>query len=97
MSINERAANWWAERFELAEKRDQFKSALLKHLPDGDWSIYNDYDPQGYLLDAVREVTECRGFMFSGDGLVPRKTGMIREDDKLIAKEGYGAPWEEVL
>jgi len=97
MSINEKAANWWAERFGIANKREQFKAALLKHLPDCDWSIYNDYDPESHLLDAVREVTECRGCMFSGDGLLPRKTGMFREGEKLMAKEGYGAPYLEVL
>lgn len=97
MNINEKAANWWSERFGLTDKREQFKSALLKRLPDGDWTTYNDYDPEGLLFDAVSEVTECRGFMFSGDGLFPRKTGIYRQGNKLMAKEGYGAPWEEVL
>lgn len=97
MSINEKAAQWWSERFGLADKRDQLKAALIKHLPDGDWDTYNDYDPEGPLLTAVREVTECRGCMFSGDGLFPRKTGLRREGDKLFGKEGYGAPDVEVL
>ena len=97
MSIKEKAANWWAERFGLADKREELKAALIKHLPDGDWDIYNDYDPQGPLLAAVREVVECRGYMFSGDGLFPRKTGLRCTDGKLYGKDGYGALDVEVL
>ena len=93
MNINEIAAQWWADRFEIKDKREELKEALLKHLPDGDWKTYNDYDPDGPLLLAVSEVTECRGFMFSGDGLFPRKTGLHRRGDILVAKEGYGADW----
>lgn len=97
MTVNEQAAKWWGERFGIAEKRQQFEQALIKHLPDEDWYTYNDYDPDGFLLDAVREVVECRGNMFSGDGLFPRKTGLRRYDNVLFAKEGYGAPWERVV
>lgn len=97
MTTNERAANWWAERFGLEDKREQFRAALLKHLPDGDWTTYNDYDPNELLINAVREVTECRGCLFSGDGLLPRKTGLSRVGNKLFAKEGYGAVWVEVV
>lgn len=95
-SINETAANWWADRFEVIGQKKQFKAALLKHLPEGDWETYNDYDPNALLLAAVREVTECRGSMYSGDGLFPRKTGLKREGNRLLAKEGSGASWELV-
>ena len=93
MTINEIAAKWWADRFGIEDKREELKAALLKHLPDGDWQTYNDYDPDGPLLLAVREVTECRGFMFSGDGMFPLKTGLRRRGDELRAKEGYRADW----
>ena len=93
MTINETAAQWWATRFGIEDKREALKAALMKHLPEGDWETYNDYDPSGPLLAAVREVTECRGCMFSGDGLFPRKTGLNRRDGVLRGKEGYGASW----
>ena len=93
MTINEMAAQWWADRFGIEDKREALKAALLKHLPDGDWETYNDYDPSGPLLTAVREVTKCRGCMFSGDGLFPRKTGLSRRSNVLRGKEGYGANW----
>ena len=94
--INEVAAKWWADRFGMLDKAHAFELALIRHLPDEDWFTYNDYDPQGPLLDAVREVTECRGCLFSGDGLFPRKTGLKRKNGLLLAKEGYGAPWIRV-
>lgn len=93
MTINEQAANWWCDRLRMQDKRDELKAALLKHLPDGDWFTYNDYDPEGILLTAVREVVECRGFFFSGDGLFQRKIGLQRRGNVLSAKEGYGANW----
>lgn len=93
-TLNEVAADWWAKRF--GGDKDALRAALLKHLPDSDWQTYNDYDPEGPLLDALRDVQECRGFMFSGDGLFPRKTGLRREGKYLYAKEGYGASWQEV-
>jgi hypothetical protein len=93
VNINETAARWWSDRFGIADKRDALKAALMKHLPDGDWETYNDYDPSGLLLAAVREVTECRGCMFSGDGLFPCKTGLSRRNDVLRSKEGYAANW----
>lgn len=95
-SLNEWAADWWVERFGLVDKRQEFRAALLKHLPDHDWETYNDYDPCGILLDAVREVVPCRSFGFSGDELFPSKTGLNRRGGKLFAKEGYGDPWTEV-
>ena len=95
-TVNEKAARWWVERFGIAEKREQFRAALLRHLPDADWQTYNDYDPQGLLLAAVREVVECAGVMFSGRGLFPDKTGLARVNGRLYAKDGYGAPSVEV-
>ena len=90
--LNDIAAAWWSDRFEITDKREELREALKLHLPDGDWVAYNDYDPQGPLLDAVREIVDCSGMGHSGDGLFPRKTGLMREGDELFAKEGYGRP-----
>ncbi len=96
MTLNERAADWLCERFGVPEQKALLKTALLKHLPDDDWAAYNDYDPQGLLLVAVREFRECAGFMFSGAGLFPEKTGIYRRVGKLYTKEGYGANYIEL-
>ena len=97
LTLNEAAAQWWANRFGLTEKRMEFKMALLKLLPThDDWMTYNEYDPEGILLDATRTVTPCLGFLFSGDGLFPRKTGLQRRGNVLLAKEGYGSEWKLV-
>lgn len=95
-NLNEEAAAWWAERFEIEALREQLKAALIKHLPQSDWLTYNDYDPNDLLLAAVREVTVCTGSGNSGVGLFPCKTGLKREGARLWAKEGREASWEEV-
>ena len=97
MTINEAAAAWWAERFQIADQREAFRVALLAELTDDDWQTYSDYDPnQGPLLNAVRAVTPCKGFFCSSEGLLPTKTGLRRDGSRLYAKEGYGQPWEVV-
>lgn len=99
MSTNEKAAQWWAERLQIEEKRPQFKAALLKILEQSpDWyNLYVDYDPEDELLDAVRAAgIECTGFMFSAVGILPAKTAMRRRGDKLMSKEGYAAPYVEI-
>lgn len=96
MNKNECAAKWWAERLgsDYAAKRNDFKASLLKVLnANPKWhELYCDYDPQDLLLDAVRGAEiECRGSMFSADGMLPRKTGLFQRDGKIESKEGYGA------
>lgn len=51
-----------------------------------------DYDPQGLLLDAVREVVDpdCRGFGGSADGILPLKHELMVSPTELHPKEGYG-------
>ena len=51
-----------------------------------------DYDPQGLLLDAVREVIDpqCRGFGFSARGILPEKHSLDIAKNELSPKEGYG-------
>jgi hypothetical protein len=93
--INEEAADWWAERFQKPELREQFKAELLQRLPEEDWFTYSDYDPSpGILLEAVQAVVKCCGWGFSSSGLLPYKTGMRRVGNRLEVKEGYGAGWK---
>lgn len=51
-----------------------------------------DYDPQGLLLDAVREVIdpECRGFCYSARDILPLKHSLDVKPEMLVPKEGYG-------
>ena len=95
-AVNVRAAEWWGERFRQPEKREAFQAALLRYLPARNWTAYNEYDPQGLLLDAVREVGPCMGAWYSGDEYFPEKTGIRREDNRLFVKEGYRTGWVEV-
>ena len=95
------AAQWWAERFKIEDRRDEFRQilfkCLLKQTPEEGcspaMSVYSDYDPQDSLLEAVQLMgIKCRGGLFSSDGLFPTKTGLtLSEDGELWAKEGYGA------
>ena len=94
---------WWLRRFKLEEKRDEFSNALSEVLSDiplspansDEANFYNDYDPFGSLLKAVRMCgIECRGFFFSGEDMFPNKTGiLIRPSGEVQAKEGYGEKW----
>lgn len=93
MSINEYAADWIAGWFMVEGKREAFREAVLRRLPEGDWELKSDYDPQDLLLEIVREVVECRGVMFSSDGILPRKLWLIREGRVLRGRIGRGAEW----
>lgn len=61
-------------------------------VPRGHVNTESDYDPQGLLLDAVREVIdpECRGFAGSSYGILPLKHTLTITRDVLKPKEGYG-------
>jgi hypothetical protein len=91
--LNEQAAEWWCQRLKLKGKKQVFKDAMLKYLPDEDYTTYNDYHPEGILLLAVREIIDNKGGIVSTRGLFPNKTGLKRCRDKLLVKEGYGANW----
>ena len=55
-----------------------------------DCTLRCDYDPQGILLDAVHAAgIECRGSMFSADGVLPRKHVLHVYRDRLKPKEGW--------
>jgi hypothetical protein len=94
------AASWWTDRFLIADRREEFREALVRELLKQEpkertspaMSVYSDYDPQDALLEAVRAIgIECRGHGFSSEGLFPMKTGItLSRKGELWAKEGYG-------
>jgi hypothetical protein len=100
--IADAVANYWAELFQVDDKRDQLRDALRKRIigvaddsAEGrhGFACGVDYDPQGPLLDAVNDIgIACRGCMFSADGLFPRKHRMVVRPDEVRVCEGYGAP-----
>jgi hypothetical protein len=98
MNNKEQAAEWWGKFIAQREKRGPFKRALVRLLPDGDWDLYNDYDPWGLLLEAIRESgIECRGFGYSGREIgFPDKAGLRCKDGCLEAKVGRFAEYIEV-
>ena len=93
------AGEWWAERLssQHADKRAAFAAAVAKHCQSvlrdrGICWLAVDYDPQGPMLDAVRDAVDpsCRGMMFSARGILPDKHGLDVTPTKLRPKEGYG-------
>lgn len=90
IELKELCAQWWADRLEIEDKREDFKHALLPKIQDG-MGLWVDYDPEGVLLEALREVgIECAGVSFSANGILPRKTGMNIYDGIVEVSEGYG-------
>lgn len=92
------AVNYWVNELQVEEKRPAFREALRKvvereHKPGEVLRLVVDYDPFEPLLTAVREAgIECRGCMFSADGLFYSKTRTrIEEDGSFVVQEGYGA------
>lgn len=83
-------ADWWAERFMIDDKRHEFRAELQRRLVSGEVHkgdrygsgagiirLEVDYDPRGTLLEVIRSLgIECRGSMFSADGILPRKRRM---------------------
>jgi hypothetical protein len=90
-------AQWWMDRFQIEDKKQDFYQAVIKHLPEGDdWKLWTDYDPKDELLDAVQEVTECRGYMWSCSGILPQHCMMQFYNGILRAYQGYGAHYVEL-
>lgn len=108
-------AGWWASALEVEEKREAFRAALLllvqaEQFDDSEtfcdfWKIDVDYDPGPTLLAAIRAAgIECRGFMYSADGLLPTKTRMriARDSDavtvsQIVRDDGRRAMRDEVI
>lgn len=105
------AGEWWANRLseKYADKRDEFAAEVARLCEErmkedvcpgrqSSCFIECDYDPRGLLLSAVRNVLdpECRGFLFSAQGILPEKHSLRVCEDKLIPKEGYGNWTDEI-
>jgi hypothetical protein len=104
------AADYWAGLLEIEAKREGFRAALYRLLegevigevyaPDKRHVFYVldvDYDPCPKLLEALHACgIECRGFMFSAQGIFPGKTSLIFLDGKIAAREGRGAHAREI-
>lgn len=96
-----KAGEWWAERLQQGDKAKfakEVEQRVLSKLQTQDAVFLEcDYDPQGILLEAVRTIgVECRGFMFSGRGILPQKHSLRVTADTLEPKEGYGN-WKEPI
>lgn len=97
------AAKWWGDRLQQGD-REKFEAHLAEAIDaslkeqEEKYPKYEprvrlscDYDPQGLVLDAVRAAgVECRGFMFSAEGILPQKHTLHVTKGKLEPKEGYG-------
>jgi hypothetical protein len=103
-ALADTCAAWWSERFLLDEKREAFRAELARRLAADEISdsdryglgvrLIVDYDPQGTLLEIVRGLgIECRGFMFSADGVLLCKRRMkIRKDGTVEVEDGRVPP-----
>jgi hypothetical protein len=102
------AGEWWATRLDLrhSNKKIAFAIAIAKRVdtelrlnPEISLYLECDYDPQGILLEAIREVIEpnCRGYRFSADGLLPQKHSLEVWCDRLSPIEGAGNILDDIL
>lgn len=89
------AASWWTSHLQVVDKREAFRVELERLLVAGRfgareaciWGVRLevDYDPGPTLLAALHGAgIECRGFVFSADGILPSKTGMAIFDGGCI-------------
>lgn len=88
---------WWM----IEDKREAFEAALRKVIARdlaerGTCELYVDYDPQGSLLEAVREAgVECRGSWWSAEGIFQcQKSGVAIDAHGAKVKKGYGAGYK---
>jgi hypothetical protein len=105
----EAAVTYWSGLLERVGSRERFAEKLRNELIER-WSraselpvfprvfIGVDYDPCPVLLSALRACeVDCAGFMFSADGLFPRKHTSVLTDGAFAVSEGYGAGWRSVF
>lgn len=98
----EMAADWWADRLDPRHDRLKFRTALRDLIDerlgqDGRVCLDCDYDPQDLLLDALHMAgIDCRGCMYSAQGILPMKHYLLVLPHELQPKEGYGN-WTAVI
>jgi hypothetical protein len=95
------AGAWWGERLLQGDKKrfsEEVEKRVLAELKEhGRSHLECDYDPFGILLEAVHAIgIECRGFMFSAQGILPKKHSLTVYPEHLIPKEGYGNWTKEI-
>lgn len=86
-SLAKISADWWASRLQIIHKREA--------APWGRMFLRVDYDPWDELLEVIREIgIECRGCMYSADGILPMKTSMriYFDEPRVVVSEGRGGP-----
>lgn len=94
------AAEWWGKILNgnHADKRDAFvldlEQRINEKLNTGHKNVWieSDYDPRDILLDSVRATIdpECRGMMFSAEGIFPQKCETQVNVKYIMPKYGYG-------
>lgn len=99
MTLNKRtaeaAAKWWGDRLRKGD-RAAFEASLIQYIESkleerGKVFLNCDYDPQEGLLEAVRAAgLECRGFLYSAEGILPMKHSTNIKPGLIEPKEGYG-------
>jgi hypothetical protein len=88
------AVKFWAGELQVESKREAFARELRAILEASQLPVYLivDYDPSGPLLDAIqRSGIDCRGCMFSAEGLWPFKTRSRVGVDYFWVSEGYAS------
>ena len=102
------AGEWWASRLDsrYSESRSVFAAAVAKRVLselrlNHEEGVYLDcdYDPQGILLEAVREIIDpnCLGYNYSAEGLLPFKHSLEVWSDRLSPIEGAGNVVDDIL
>lgn len=97
------AANWWADHLQSGDRTkfvDTLRPLVEADLQtNGSCWLECDYDPFGHLLTAVRAAghEECRGFLFSAQGILPGKHSLDVTPGKLSPKEGYGNWTDDII
>lgn len=99
----EMATDWWAERL-MSGDVDKFKKTLRPLIEErlkasGHCYLECDYDPFEPLLTAVRASghDDCRGYLFSASGILPKKHSLDVHIDHMHPKTGYGQYGDTIL
>lgn len=86
--VASRAASWWGERLMQGDRgkfEEHLRVGVLNDLQtEGLSKMRVDHDPQGIILDAVRAAgLECKGYMFSAEGILPTKRFLTAFPDRI--------------
>lgn len=95
------AAEWWGNLLEQGDKEkfvQELGKLILANLDlFGKCSLRCDCDPDDILLEALHHTgIECKGILFSAQGIFPNKCTTLIRTGIILAKLGYGSPFEEI-